>query len=194
MGTSSITLVRARRAKEKDLTEISEVGGPTEGQYNYDYLAFIYHHYDGYVESGVGEWLANFICEFIHESTNSTIRWLHGGLFGAKLIKAFSSTNQFQAPRLISIKSLKKIFQDNYDYVYIITYDNDESVSNISDKSIMLGVYEHGDYILTARPGKFLEKYQYYKTQMEETRKSFVEIEYGDEEVKKEGYLSEDQL
>jgi hypothetical protein len=156
-------------------------------------LAFIYQHYDGYVEGGVGEWLANFICEFIHEFTNST-RWVNSGLLGAKLIKDFSSTDQFQAPRLIPIKPLKEIFQNNYDYVYIVTYNMDESADKINDKSIMLGVYEHGDYILTARPRKFLEKYQYYKTQMEEMGKSFVEIEYGDDEVKKEGYFSEDQL
>src|SRR5437868_14569762 len=76
MGTNSITLIRERKSRTNGLEGISEVGGPTESQYHYAYLAFIYQHYDGYVEGGVGEWLANFICEFIHEFTNST-RWVN---------------------------------------------------------------------------------------------------------------------
>src|SRR5207249_2892314 len=148
--------------------------------------ACIYHNHDGYVEGGIGEWLAKFICEFISEFKDA-LDWINCGFFGAKLIKAFFSMNESQAPRIMPIRSLKEIFQSNYEYVYIITFNSDEIIhGKIINKSVVLSVYEHKDYILTARPEKFLKKYQHYKTQMEEMRKSFAEIDYGDDEVEKE--------
>jgi hypothetical protein len=77
--------------------------------------------------------------------------------------------------------------------VYIITISCDSNLG-LNDKSIMLSVCYYREFILTARPEKFLEKYKYYTTQIEENKKSFAEISYDDDEVEKNGYLSEDQL
>ena len=193
MGTHSITLIRERYAKKNCLDKTSTLGGPTESKYNYEYFVCIYHHYDGYVEGGVGEWLAKFICKFISDYKTSKDS-VSSGAFGAKLIKAFFSMSEFQAPRLMPIAPLKEIFQSDYAYAYIITLDRSNDWTGICNDSVMLSVYEPSDYILTARPEKFLEKYRYYKSQMEEMRKPFAEIDYGDNEVEKEGYLSEDQI
>ena len=45
--------------------------------------------------------------------------------------------------------------------------------------------------ILTARPKKNI---YYCYEQMEEMKRSFAEINYGDDEVEEEGYLAEDKL
>ncbi|CAB4493617.1 unnamed protein product [Rhizophagus irregularis] len=45
---------------------------------------------------------------------------------------------------------------------------------------------DHKDFILTARPEKFVEKYLYYMEQMEKNKKSFAEINYDDEVEKDE--------
>jgi hypothetical protein len=188
MGTHSIILIRERQDKKN---KVSVLGGPDESRYFYEYYACIYQHYDGYVEGGVGEWLANFLSKFIRNlSTLNT--YVDTGLFGAKLIEGFYSS-PFNNPRLIPVGPLKKIFQSDYQYAYIITVSY-SSYHGLNDKSLMLSVCHYKDFILTARPEKFLEKYKYYITQMEENKKSFAEISYDDEEVEKDGYLSEDQL
>ena len=187
MGTHSIILVRERQPKGR---EISVLGGPSESQYFYEYYVCIYQHFDGYVEGGVGEWLAKFLREFTRNLESST--YADTGLLGAKLIKGFYAS-EFKNPRLIPIMALKDMFQNDFEYAYIITTSYDSN-HGINDKSIMLSVCDHNDFILTARPEKFLEKYTYYKSQMEEMKKSFAEISYGDDEVEKDGYLSEDQL
>ncbi|RIA92188.1 hypothetical protein C1645_80625 [Glomus cerebriforme] len=183
MGTHSITLIRERSAKRK---EQSILGGPAGSQYFYEYYACIYQHFDGYVEGGVGEWLASFLCNFLAEK----IIYVDAGLLGIRLIHAFSMSD-FKNPRIIPITSLEELFKTSvYEYVYFITVDSESSKSQYN---IMLSVCD-GDFILTARPEKFLAKYKYYSTQMEEMKKSFAEINYGDDEVEKEGYLSEDLL
>ncbi|RIA92877.1 hypothetical protein C1645_763800 [Glomus cerebriforme] len=191
MGTHSITIIRERSPKRE---KQSILGGPAESQYFYKYYACIYQHYDGYVEGGVGEWLANFLCDLIRNfvATSPNNLCPETGILGAKLIHAFS-TSDFTNPHLIPIASLEELFQSNYEYAYIITVDVNYSGFLVNNQSITLSVYD-GDFILTARPEKFLAKYKYYKTQMEEMKNSFTEINYGDDEVEKEGYLSEDQL
>lgn len=196
MGTHSIVLIRERKPKGR---EISVLGGPARSQYFYEYYVCIYLHFDGYVESGVGEWLANFLHKFgkdfsSQKQSDSIIStYADTGLLGAKLINGFySSSKLIMNPRLIPIESLENIFQNDFEYAYIITTSYDENYG-INDKSIMLSVCDHKDFILTARPEKFVEKYTYYMEQMEKHKKSFAEINY-DDEVEKEGYLSEDQL
>ncbi|GBC05740.1 hypothetical protein RclHR1_00640028 [Rhizophagus clarus] len=188
MGTHSIILLRERSTKRK---ETSFLGGPDESKYSYEYYVCIYQQYDGYVEGGVGEWLADFLQKFTQDLSTLTT-FADAGLLGAKLIKAFYSS-PFSNPRLEPIAPLEDIFQIDYDYVYIITVTY-SSRHGMDDKSIMLSVCHYKDFILTARPEKLLEKYKYYVTQMEENKKSFAEISYDDEEVEKNGYLSEDQL
>ncbi|RIA96650.1 hypothetical protein C1645_871897 [Glomus cerebriforme] len=185
MGTHSITVIRERSAKRK---EQSILGGPAGSQYFYEYYACIYQHFDGYVEGGVGEWLANFLCNFTSNLAEKDFH-IDTGLLGTRLIHAFSMSN-FKNPRFIPIASLEELFKtSDYTYAYLITVDS-ESLGN---QSVMLSVYVD-DFILTARPEKFLAKYKYYSEQMEKTKKSFAEINYGDDEVKKEGYFSEDLL
>jgi hypothetical protein len=171
MGTHSITLIRERKPKKK---EMSVLGGPAESQYFYEYYVCIYQHFDGYIEGGVGEWLAEFLYKF-KQNLSTLSNFVDAGLLGAKLIKAFYSS-EFKNPRLIPITN---IFQSDYEYAYIITVSCDSNLG-LNDNSIMLSAYRYEDHILTARPEKFL--------------KSFAENNYGDDEVEKNGYLLEDQL
>ncbi|CAB4442784.1 unnamed protein product [Rhizophagus irregularis] len=194
MGTHSIVLIRERKPKRR---ETSLLGGPAGSKYFYEYYVCVYLHFDGYVEGGVGEWLANFLRKFGQDCStqnDSMIQtYADTGLLGAKLINAFySSSKLIMNPRLVPIESLENMFQVDHEYAYIITTSYDENVG-INDKSIMLSVCDNKDFILTARPEKFVEKYSYYMEQMEKNKKSFAEINY-DDEVEKDGYLSEDQL
>jgi hypothetical protein len=144
----------------------------------------------------MGEWLADFLYKFTHKDNLSNYKntFVDPGHVGAKLIEGFYSS-PFNNPLLIPICPLEEIFQSNYEYVYIITVSFDyNSLPGLDDKSIMLSVCQYNDFILTALPVKFLEKYKYYITLMEENKKSFAEISYDDDEVEKDGYLSEDQL
>src|SRR6266496_5524543 len=190
MGTHSVTLVRERRAKKNRLEQTSALGGPTDSKYFYKYYVCIYQHYDGYVRNGVGEFLANFLCELIRDFKN-TSSYIDVGLIAAKVTNATFSMSE--RPRLIPIGPLRGLLED-YEYAYIITINSEHQ---FNDNSIMLSVI-YNEFILTARPEKFLEKYEYYETKMEETDKSFEEInakiDYGDNEVDKEGYFSEEQL
>src|SRR5581483_9660069 len=185
-----------RKAKKNRL---SKLGGPTESQYYYQYFVCIWRRHDGYVIGGIGEWLANFICKIIRDHSLDSSNYVCASTIAADLVAATCLLSkfsfEFDRSFIIPIDSLKNIFKVDYEYVYIVTF---EEFGKFCDKSIMLSVYEHvvyqtGDYILTARPNKFLAKYKYYKTQME-SGKSFAEINYGDDEVEKEGYLLEDQL
>lgn len=192
MGTRSIILIRERKPGRK---EMSVLGGPAGSKYFYEYYACIYQHYDGYVEGGIGEWLADFLCEFIR-NLPALATYANAGLLGSKLVEGFY-LSEFEHLRLIPAKPLKEIFKHAYEYAYIITVssDSDRTLYGLDDKSIMLSVYQYKDFILTARPEKFLDKYKYYMTQMEENKKSFGEISYDDDdEVDNDGYLSEDQL
>ncbi|GBC04572.1 hypothetical protein RclHR1_05750004 [Rhizophagus clarus] len=184
MGTRAITLIRRRSAKRK---EKCLLGGSVKSQYFYEYYVCIYHHFDGYVVNGLGEWLADFLQKF----TKNLSTYVDTGILGAKLIEGLYSSS-FSNIRLMCIDPLEEIFRADYSYAYIITvsYNSNHCFDN---NSIMLSVFMNNNF-LTARPEKFLEKYIYYETQMEENGKSFAEISYDDVEVEKDGFLSEDQL
>ncbi|GBB99243.1 hypothetical protein RclHR1_03460012 [Rhizophagus clarus] len=95
---------------------------------------------------------------------------------------------------IVPIKPLKNLFTILSHYTYIITTTfNSECHSD--DNSIMLSMYtllSGKKSIITARSEKFLKKYDYYHEQLK--NKSLEEIDYGDDEVAKGGYFSEDQL
>ncbi|CAG8700743.1 uncharacterized protein OCT59_020010 [Rhizophagus irregularis] len=186
MGTRGVILIRTRKPKRK---EMSVMGEPAGSQYFYEYYVCIYQHFDGYVKGGLGEWLANFLYEFTHNLST----YPDTGLLATRLIEGLYSSNFFVNPRLVPIAPLEEMFHSDYDYVYIITVSCDSNLG-LNDKSIMLSVCYYREFILTARPEKFLEKYKYYITQIKENNKSFAEISYDDDEVEKNGYLSEDQL
>ncbi|GBC07970.1 hypothetical protein RclHR1_07820005 [Rhizophagus clarus] len=180
MGTSGLTIVRERKAKQKN-GETSVLGGPSESQYFYEYyIAVQQWHY--------GTWLVNFLCKFKDNLRNNSPAYLDTGLLAAKLIKDFMMS-EYDA-RVIPFMSLEKLFTDPPDFTYIIITTSQSEFDN----SIMLSMLNFKEIILTARPEKFLGKYEYYCKQMKENKKSFVEIDYGDDEVINEGYFSEDQL
>ncbi|EXX63901.1 uncharacterized protein OCT59_016094 [Rhizophagus irregularis] len=187
MGTSGLTIVRERKAKRGNKT--SALGGPSESQYFYKYYVCIYQRYDGYVEGcGLGTWLVNFLCKFKDNLKNDPSSYLNTGSLGAKLINEFM-TSEYDA-HIIPIMSLKNLFAIPPDHTYIITTTLDSEFDN----SIMLSALHGDEIILTARPENFLGKYEYYDTlQKDKDKKSFTEIDYGDEVVN-EGYFSEDQL
>ena len=185
MGTRSITIVRKRRPKETPSVATSVLGGPTESQYIYEYYVCIYQHWDGYVEGGVGERLAEFLCKYIHDSSSKPI---DTGLLAAKLVEEIvgKNTHIFNF-KLMPLAPLEDMFRCyDYAFAYIITVDLNYH------NSIMLSVIDND--ILTARPNKFMRKFQHYSEQMEVLGKSFEKVDYGDDEVEEEGYLSEDKL
>ncbi|CAB4395794.1 unnamed protein product [Rhizophagus irregularis] len=187
MGTSGLTIVRERKAKRGNKT--SALGGPSESQYFYEYYVCIYQWYDGYVEKfGLGTWLVDFLCKFKDNLKNNPASYLNTGSLGAKLIKEFMTSIPIE--RIIPIVSLKELFTMAPNYTYIITTTLDSKFDN----SIMLSVLYYDKIILTAKPEKFLGKYEYYYRQIDNLdKKSLTEIDYGDEVVN-EGYFSEDQL
>jgi hypothetical protein len=190
MVTKGLTLVRERKAKRKK--EASALGGPSESHYFYEYYVSFYQWNDAYVEGcGLGTWLVNFLCKFTSNLKKNPSVYNDTGILGAELIKDYM-TSEYKA-NINSFEPLEKLFLSGFDYIYIITTTFD-SKCRPNDNSIMLTVIFDEGFILTARPEKFLGKYEYYKTQMEENKKSFAEIDYGDDEVLKEGYFSEDQL
>jgi hypothetical protein len=75
------------------------------------------------------------------------------------------------------------MLRSDYALAYIITVDLNYH------NSIMLSVID--EMILTARPNKFMRKFRHYSEQMEKLRKSFEEVDYGDDEVEEEGYLAD---
>src|SRR3954447_4973005 len=83
MGTRSITLVRSRKPKEAGSAKKSALGGPAESQYIYEYFVCTYYQFDGNVEYGMGEWLVNFLCEFIN---NFSSRRVDVGFFAVKFV------------------------------------------------------------------------------------------------------------
>ncbi|CAB4440789.1 unnamed protein product [Rhizophagus irregularis] len=188
MGTHNVILIRTRKPKRKEMSVM--MGGPAGSQYFYEYYVCIYQRFDGYVKGGLGEWLANFLYKFTHNLST----YADTGLLATRLIEGLYSSNFFvTVPRLAPIAPLEEMFHSDYDYVYIITVSCDSNLG-LNDKSIMLSVCYYREFILTARPEKFLEKYKYYITQIKKNNKSFAEISYDDDEVEKNGYLSEDQL
>ncbi|GBC07971.1 hypothetical protein RclHR1_07820006 [Rhizophagus clarus] len=187
MGTSGLTIVRKRKTKRNK--EISVLGGPSESQYFYEYHVCIYQRYDGYVEGcGLGTSLVNFLCNFKDDLKNNPSAYLDTGLLAAKLIKDFMISEH--DARIIPFMSLEKLFTIPPDFTYIIT----TTPNSEFDNSIMLSMLSGKETILTARPEKFLGKYEYYCKQMKENKKSFAEVDYGDDEVVNEGYFLEDQL
>ncbi|PKY16593.1 hypothetical protein RhiirB3_482785 [Rhizophagus irregularis] len=149
MGTRGVILIRTRKPKRK---EMSVMGGPAGSQYFYEYYVCIYQHFDGYVKGGLGEWLANFLYEFTHNLST----YADTGLLATRLIEGLYSSNFFVNPRLVPIAPLEEMFHSDYDYVYIITVSCDSNLG-LNDKSIMLSVCYYREFILTARPEKFLE-------------------------------------
>src|SRR3954466_8167182 len=108
MGTNSIILIRERNVKENNSTT-SVIGGPIESKYSYEYYVCIYQHFDGYVEDGVGEWMANFISEVTRDLGKQIIHVnIDAGLLGAKLIQGCFFMNGYQRPRLIPIAPLEE--------------------------------------------------------------------------------------
>ncbi|CAB4489877.1 unnamed protein product [Rhizophagus irregularis] len=119
---------------------------------------------------------------------NNPASYLNTGSLGAKLIKEFMAS--IPIARIIPIVSLKELFTMAPNYTNIITTTLDSKFDN----SIMLSVLYYDKIILTAKPEKFLGKYEYYYRQIDNLdKKSLTEIDYGDEVVN-EGYFSEDQL
>ncbi|GBB94785.1 hypothetical protein RclHR1_24100002 [Rhizophagus clarus] len=119
---------------------------------------------------------------------NNSPAYLDTGIFAAKLIKDFMMS-EYDAC-IISFMFLEKLFTDPPDFTYIIT----TTLQSEFDNSNMLSMLNFKEIILTVRPEKFLGKYEYYCKQMKENKKSFVKINYGDDEVINKGYFSEDQL
>jgi hypothetical protein len=186
MGTRSITFIRKRIPKEISSATKSSLGGPDESQYIYEYFVCMYHHWDGYVRGGVGEWLTEFLCKFLHEYSS---KYMDTGFLAAKFVKAFME-KEAQYKRLLPLTSLEEMFR-TYDYhlAYIITTDSTRKY--FDNKSIMLTAYQGGN-IITTRPEKFMTKYLQYEIQMEGGLVKV--IDYGDDEIEKEGYLAEDRL
>ncbi|RIA97388.1 hypothetical protein C1645_854132 [Glomus cerebriforme] len=186
MGTRSITFIRKRIPKRACSATKRSLGGPDESQYIYEYFVCVYQHFDGYVEGGLGEWLAEFLSKFISDFSSVN---LDAGFFAAKFVKDFMEKDD-QHKTLYPIQPLQEMFRCDHQYAYIITVDSTRKF--FDDKSIMLSMYSN--CILTARPEKFMEKYKQVKNQIEESEIEYEVIDYGDEEVEKEGYLSEDRL
>ncbi|RIA97385.1 hypothetical protein C1645_814084 [Glomus cerebriforme] len=186
MGTRSITLIRKRIPRDACSATKSLLGGPDESQYIYEYYVCMYQQLDGYVEGGVGEWLAKFLCEFIREYSSMH---MDAGFFTAKFVKDFMEKDK-QHKFLCPLAPLEEMFQYGHQVAYIITIDATRQF--FDDKSFMLSVYEN--CILTARPENFMEKYKQCENQIKESEISCEVVDYGDDEVEKEGYLSEDRL
>src|SRR6266487_1787023 len=106
MGTRSITLVRTRKLKETPSTTTSILGGPSESKYIYEYFVCVWQHWDGYVDGGVGQRLAEFLCNFIHDSKS---KFIDTGYLASKLVKAIveKSKDIF----LVYLDSLEDIFR-----------------------------------------------------------------------------------
>ncbi|RIA84190.1 hypothetical protein C1645_428732 [Glomus cerebriforme] len=186
MGTRSITFIRKRIPKRECSVTKRSLGGPDESQYIYEYFVCVYQQCDGYVEGGVGEWLAEFLSKFIRDFSSVH---LDTGFFAAKFVKDFMEKDD-QHKLLCPIAPLQEMFRHDHQLAYIITVDSTRKF--FDDKSIMLSMYSN--CILTARPEKFMKKYKQCENQIEESEIQYEVIDYGDEEVEKEGYLSEDQL
>jgi hypothetical protein len=186
MGTRSITFIRKRIPKEVSSAK-SSLGGP-DGQYIYEYFVCMYQQCDGYVRGGVGEWLAEFLCKFLHDYSS---KYMDTGFLAAKFVKAYMEKDTYtQSKRLFPITSLEKMFRYDHQKAYIITTDSTRKF--FDNKSIMLTSI--GNCIITARPEKFMMKYLQCVERMEESRIPNEVIDYGDDEIEKEGYLAEDQL
>src|SRR6266487_5962829 len=123
MGTRSITLVRTRKLKETPSTATSILGGPSESKYIYEYFVCVWQHWDGYVEGGVGQRLAEFLCKFIHDSKS---KFIDTSYLASKLVKAIVERSEDIC--LITLESLKDIFRTaDYELAYIITVDLNNS-------------------------------------------------------------------
>ena len=183
MGTRSITIVRSRRLVKPGRRENVETNRPAENKYIYEYYACVYKHFDGYVEDGVGEWLTKILVEIL-QTLNSNMSGMSAGVLGARLIHAFMEEGGDMI-NLLPVVSLKVMLK-YYDYAcaYFVTVDESSH-----DTVCMLSVYEHDDWILTARPEKFLKKYV-----MNEEGRKFTDINYDDDDEVEKGFIAEDQL
>lgn len=149
-------------------------------------MYILYQQYDGYVRSGVGEWLANFFCEFLHDYSS---RYMDTGFLAAKFVKDFMEKDT-NFKRLMPLASLKKMYRYDHQMAYIITTDSTRKF--FDNKSIMLT--SRGNCIITAWPEKFMTIYCQNANRIEKSIIPDEVIDYGDEELEKEGYLAEDQL
>src|SRR2546430_668919 len=121
MGTNSVIMVRQRKAKKNHL---SKLGGPTESQYYYQYFVCIWRRFDGYVIGGVGKWLTNFLCKIICDCSLNSSKYVDASILAAELVRdSFSLSEHQPYVYIMPIDSLKQMFKVDYEYVYIITYE-----------------------------------------------------------------------
>ncbi|GBC09841.1 hypothetical protein RclHR1_09150012 [Rhizophagus clarus] len=186
MGTRCIIFIRKRIYKEAGSVKKSFLGDPDESQYIYEYFVCMYQQCDGYVRGGVGEWLAKFLCDFLHDYSS---RYMDTGFLAAKCVKEFMEKDAV-FKRLLPLASLKDMYRYDHQKAYIITTDSTRKF--FDNKSIMLT--SRGSCIITARPEKFMTIYYQNAKRIEESTTYDEVIDYGDEELEKDGYLAEDRL